>query len=304
MKQLVILSGKGGTGKTSLSAALAQLAAAEMNVTLVDADADAANLALLLDAHGGERHEFIGGKIAVIDPVLCKGCGECVEICRFDALELGVPTKVIELACEGCGSCSAICPVEAIRMEDVVAGHWTVSDSSAGRLFHARLVAGMENSGKLVSELRRRAADEAKESGGDLILIDGPPGIGCPVHAAVTGADLALLVTEPSLSALHDLERALDTVAGFGIPARVVLNKVDLSPPLAERVREFCRQRDLSILGEIPFLEEIQIAVEAGKSMTHVEDAELQAQLKAVWISLKSLTTDTSGEDRILLKKQ
>ena len=189
-------------------------------------------------------------------------------------------------------------------MQDVVAGHWTNSATSAGTLFHARLAAGMENSGKLVSELRRQAATHAKASGGELILIDGPPGIGCPVHASVTGANLALLVTEPSLSALHDLERALDTVAGFGIPARVVLNKADLSSSMAELVREFCRQRNLPMLGEIPFLEEIQEAVEAGQAMTSVENEELQAKLKTIWLGLKNLLGKDRVEESTLFEKQ
>ncbi|MBC8366005.1 4Fe-4S binding protein, partial [bacterium] len=164
MKQLVVLSGKGGTGKTSLSAALANLAAKELNLVLVDADADAANLALLLDAPKGEHHDFIGGKIAVIDPLVCKGCGQCIEVCRFDALEPGVPTKVNRIACEGCGSCSAICPIDAISMELTVSGHWIVSPCSVGNLFHARLYAGMENTGKFVSELRRQARQHAQDS--------------------------------------------------------------------------------------------------------------------------------------------
>ena len=302
MKQLVILSGKGGTGKTSLSAALAELAAAEMRLVMVDADADAANLALLLDVHGGKVHDFYGGQVPIIDEKVCLGCGECVDVCRFDALMPGLPPTVLTVACEGCAACHYACPKQAIRMEPVLGGHWTESESAAGPLFSARLGAGHENSGKLVSELRRQAARRAKEVDADLILIDGPPGIGCPVHAAITGADLALLVTEPSLSALHDMERALGTVVGFGIPALVVLNKTDLSESLARRVRDFCRERDIPLLREIPFLEEIQLAVEQGRPMTHVPHEALQVMLHEIWIALQSVLFDSMTEQ--LLEKQ
>ena len=252
---------------------------------------------VMLRSWNGGKHLLVD--VAVIDPLICKGCGECLGVCRFDALEAAVPTRVIALACEGCGSCSAACPVDAIKMEDVAGGHWTSSLTSVGTLFHARLFAGMENSGKLVSELRRQAMSFAGESGGELVLIDGPPGIGCPVHAAVTGADLALLVTEPSFSALHDLERALGTVAGFGIPAQVVLNKADLSPPLAVGVREFCQNRNIPLLGEIPFLEEIQEAVETGLPMTSVENLDLQGRLKSIWVALQNLLAEDTAEDAV-----
>jgi MinD superfamily P-loop ATPase len=208
MKQLVILSGKGGTGKTTVAAALAHLASEETTVVMADADVDAANLELLLSPQVQETHDFAGGKLAIIDPDLCIACDICAEVCRFEAIIPGDDTyRVDDIGCEGCASCFYQCPTEAIRMEEHRDGQWFRSDTRLGPLFHAHLFAARENSGKLVTLVKQKARLLALDEGRELLIVDGPPGIGCPVIAASTGADLALLVVEPTISGIHDLER-------------------------------------------------------------------------------------------------
>ena len=202
MNRLVVLSGKGGTGKTTVTAALAHLASAGGPLVLVDADVDAANLELLLGGAREEEHPFTSGEVAVIDPMSCAGCGLCAEACRFEAIRSGEPCRVDPIACEGCRACSYLCPNEAIEMKPQQAGSWYRSVTRFGPLFHARLLPGRENSGKLASAVRDAGVRGAEESGIELVLLDGPPGIGCPVIAASSGATLALLVAEPTVSGL------------------------------------------------------------------------------------------------------
>ena len=229
MKQLVILSGKGGTGKTSVAAALAHLASQDLPIVLVDADVDAANLDLVLDPTRLEEHVFMGGQVAVIDPDKCQPCGICYDVCRFDAIIPGDDTyRVDPLACEGCDSCVHQCPEGAIHTEEQQAGLWFRSDTRFGPLFHAHLFAAQENSGKLVTMVKQQARLLALDGGYNLVIVDGPPGIGCPVISAVSGADLALIVTEPTVAGAHDLERVLKTTRHFGVRALVCINKADL----------------------------------------------------------------------------
>ncbi|MGC8787255.1 MAG: ATP-binding protein, partial [Anaerolineae bacterium] len=230
MKQLVILSGKGGTGKTTVAAALADLASQEVPIVMADADVDAANLELLLAPTKLEEHDFMGGELAVIEPAACIACGRCAEVCRFDAVMHHNGLYVVDaLACEGCASCFYQCPTSAIHMEEKRAGQWYRSQTRLGPLFHARLFAGQENSGKLVTLVRQKALLWARDNGAYLLLIDGPPGIGCPVIAASTGVDIALVVTEPTIAGVHDLERVLSTTTHFRVPALVLINKADLN---------------------------------------------------------------------------
>jgi MinD superfamily P-loop ATPase len=223
-RQLVVLSGKGGTGKTSLVAALAALTT---NKVLADCDVDAADLHLILDPQRRDRESFVSGKEARIIPERCSACGECMGGCRFGAIHLATSSSgrsvyaVDPAACEGCGLCAKVCTSGAVEMAPAERGEWFVSDTRQGPLVHARLNIGGMNSGKLVTLVRNQALALAEEMGADLLLVDGPPGIGCPVIASVTGADLVLAVTEPTVSGAHDLERAADLVQGFGLPLAV-----------------------------------------------------------------------------------
>jgi len=275
MKQLVVLSGKGGTGKTSFTAALARLAS---RVVVADADVDAPNLHLLLRARGerGEPREFPGGYEAILDPAACTGCGECARLCRFAAISLvggedGVERpRFDEFACEGCGLCARICPPEAIRMERRIAGTIRLLDTEVGPLVHARLKVAEENSGKLVSEVRRLAIEVAREEARELILVDGPPGVGCPAIASLSGADATLLVTEPTPAGLHDLGRVVQLAAHFHIPSAVVLNKADLYPPWEKELRSFCDELGLAYLGSVPYSPSFHAAARAGRSVVEM----------------------------------
>jgi len=288
LKQLVVLSGKGGTGKTTVTASLAVLAARDLDLVLVDADCEAANLGLLLEPELLEREEFHGGETASIDAGLCSACGLCRELCRFDAVKLSDGAYSIEASsCEGCRACFYACPEEAIAMSPRLSGHLTLSRTDHGPLHDARLLPAGENSGKTVSELRGRA--QAAAGDGTLILIDGPPGIGCPAIAASRGCDLALLVAEPTLSSLSDMERSLEAARHFGVPARVFLNKADLNSRVAQQLREACAARDIPVIGELPFSSEVQLAVEAGRPLPLSASPDLTESLTRCWAELREV---------------
>jgi MinD superfamily P-loop ATPase len=292
MKQLVILSGKGGTGKTSVAAAFAHLAAAgpdPLRAVLADADVDAANLELVLSPDVLEKQEFIGGKAAVIEREKCVGCGICRDVCRFDAVSAnGGIYEVDPIACEGCAVCFYRCPEEAIRMEEQLAGHWLRSDSRYGPLFHAELRPAQENSGKLVTLLKQQARLLARDERYDLLIVDGPPGIGCPVISAAAGADLVLVVSEPTAAGIHDMERVLATAGHFGVPALVCVNKADLYPEGAARIEEFCRNRGIEMAGRIPFDVVVTEAMVHGQPVTAYQpDGEVAQALRAVWAGVR-----------------
>ncbi len=287
MKQLVVLSGKGGTGKTTVTAALAHLASQEMSVVLADADVDAANLELVLAPQKRETHDFMGGQIAIIDAESCIGCGICAEVCRFEAVIAGDTYRVDPLACEGCAACFYQCPVQAIRMEEQHAGEWYRSDTRFGPLFHAHLFAGQENSGKLVTMVKQQARLLALDTGAELVLVDGPPGIGCPVISASAGADLALLVVEPTVSGVHDLERVLATTDHFGVPAMVAVNKADLNPAHTERIAAFCAEREIPLVGRIPYDTVVTRAMVNGQPVTAFDDGAVAQALRDLWGRVK-----------------
>jgi len=252
MKQILIISGKGGTGKTMLSGCFSVLAE---NKIIVDADVDAANLHLLLHPQIKEEYEFIGGKIAKIDKDKCVECGTCREVCRFEAISEDFIINPV--FCEGCTICSYFCDVEAIILEDRISGKYFISETKYGPLVHARLGIAQENSGKLVAKLREIAKEMAEKENRDYVIIDGPPGVGCPVMASMTGVDLVIAVTEPTLSGLHDLERVIDLSKHFKVPVKVVINKFDLNASMSSQIESTLKEKGVEVIGKIPFSEDI-----------------------------------------------
>ena len=288
MNQLVILSGKGGTGKTSLAAAFAHLAhegPAALSAVLADADVDAANLELVLHPTRLETHDFSGGAVGVIDPQRCQLCGTCEQVCRFDAIIPGNETFTIDpIACDGCAACVYQCPEEAIHMEPQAAGRWYRSESRYGQLFHADLYPAQENSGKLVTLVKQNARLLALDTACQVVIVDGPPGIGCPVIAAAAGADLALVVTEPSLAGIHDLMRALETTNHFHIPALVLINKADIYPEGTAQIEALCAALDVEIIGSIPFDPAVTTAMINGEPVTaYSPEAPASQAMRAAW---------------------
>ena len=291
MKQMVILSGKGGTGKTTVAAALAHLMSQRYSMILADADVDAPNLGLILDPENERSEAFFGGVRASIDADLCIGCGTCEEVCRFEAV---VPQDgvyaVIPVKCEGCATCFYQCPADAIRLDECLSGHWHRSQTRFGPFVHALLCAGEENSGKLVAQVREQANSWAEEVGADWVLIDGSPGIGCPVIAAVTGVDLALLVSEPTVSGVHDLERVFGVTEHFGVPALVCINKSDINPELTEQIETYCAERHVPVVAKIPYDEIVITAMRQRKALTELPDNPVGDQMRALWTQLEHLT--------------
>ncbi|MHB0857081.1 MAG: ATP-binding protein [Anaerolineae bacterium] len=292
MRQIVVVSGKGGTGKTSLVAALAHLQARREPLMLVDADVDASNLGLVLAPQVIEEHTFLASSKARVDAERCTGCGACLEACRFDAIHAGqngaLPQAMVveDIACEGCAACSYACPEQVIRMYDTPSGCWYRSDTRFGPLLHARLYAGEGNSGKLVTTLRQHAISIATEQHLGVVLIDGSPGIGCPVIAAASGADMALLVTEPTSSGAHDLERILQTTQHFCIPAMVCINKADIHPGWRDQVRHFCSHAGIPIAAEFPYDEAFAQAMIQGQAVTELEGSTLLPPMETLWQEL------------------
>jgi MinD superfamily P-loop ATPase len=285
MKQLVILSGKGGTGKTSVAAAFAHLASNGSKAILADADVDAANLELLLSPKVLESHEFGGGKVAVIEEASCDGCGICVDVCRFDAVhETDGVFQVDPIACDGCAACVYQCPAQSIHMQPQMAGHWYRSTSRFGPMFHAALRPAQENSGKLVTMVKQQARLLAMDESYDLVLVDGPPGIGCPVISAVSGANLALIVAEPTASGTHDMRRALETTAHFNVPAMVCINKSDLYRQGTEEIEAYCHKEGIPVAGKVPFDPSVTEAIVHGQPVTVFKPkAPASAALRDLW---------------------
>jgi len=277
VKEVVILSGKGGTGKTSLVGSFAALAQSKV---LADCDVDAADLHLLLNPSLKEDHEFWSGQIAVIDEEKCNECSLCQDVCRFGAIH---EFQVESVSCEGCGFCYQVCPAEAISMREQLSGNWFISDTRYGPLVHARLGIAQENSGKLVALVRQKARQIAEKQGLDYIIIDGPPGIGCPVISSLTGASLALLVTEPTLSGMHDLVRVLDVCRYFGIPASVCINKYDLNDDNAREIESYCLNQEVKVVSKIPFDNIFTEALMQGQPVVEYSQSEVTNEIKSLW---------------------
>ncbi len=291
MKQIVILSGKGGTGKTSICAAFAHLCATETDKTssvFVDADVDAANLSLVLEPSKSLLNEFWGGSLAVIDSALCSNCGACSKVCRYDAIFPNPQNSQVQwidpVACDGCAACVYACPEGAIQMVQQQEGNWFQSQTSFGPLFHAELFAGKENSGKLVTLIKQQGRLHAEDTHSKLMIIDGPPGIGCPVISACAGADLGLIITEPSQAGFHDLRRILNTLHHFKIPTVVCINKADIYLEGTAAIREYAAAEGVAQLDDIPYDENIPKAMINGKPITLMfPDSPASKSIRAVW---------------------
>ncbi|MBN1675191.1 MAG: P-loop NTPase [Kiritimatiellae bacterium] len=291
-KEITIISGKGGTGKTTVAAALAHLA---RNKILADNDVDAADLHLLLAPTVREGHDFVGGTKAEVDAAMCVGCGRCAEACHFHAIGFDGPAndavgktyRINPLMCEGCGLCPLVCPAGAIRSEKNVTGCWFVSGTDCGPMVHARLGIAEENSGRLVTQVRNRAGQLAEELKQELILGDGPPGTGCPVIASVSGTDLVLIVTEPTVSGVHDMERVMQLAAHFGVPALVVINKADLNSTQAQRIEAIAGQHRSRVIGRIPFDRAVNDALMAGKTVIAYGESPARDAIRAMWTNLQ-----------------
>lgn len=297
MKEILILSGKGGTGKTSLTSGLADLVSRDgefSRVVFADADVDAANLELVLSPQRLSSHQFWGGALADIDQQTCDGCGICQDVCRFDAVLFEDGSYSVDpVACEGCAACYYQCPEGAISMHDQQVGEWYHSRTRNGELFHANLRPSQENSGKLVARVKEQARERAEELEADLLLVDGPPGIGCPVISAVSGADLAVIVTEPTAAGIHDLKRVLETTEHFGVATVVVINKSDIYPRAAEDIARYCDSREIRLIGKIPFDQTVPQAMVSGQSVTAYQpDAPASRSVQEIWERIKEYLED------------
>ena len=277
MKEIVVLSGKGGTGKTSIVASFAALAQSKV---LADCDVDAADLYLLLEPKVKEEKEFWSGQVAFINEEKCTECGLCQELCRFGAIK---DFKVDPVSCEGCGFCYQVCPVDAITMKDSMSGHSFISETKYGYLCHARLGIAQENSGKLVALVRQNAKLIAERDNLDYIITDGPPGIGCPVISSLSGASMALLVTEPTLSGIHDLERVIGVCRHFGVPVLVCVNKYDLNEQNTYRIESYCGSEGIEVIARISFDNVVTEAIVKGLPVVEYSDTKVTQQIKDLW---------------------
>ena len=283
MKQIVVISGKGGTGKTVITGAFAALA---KNKVMADCDVDAADLHLLLKPEIKERHIFKSGVTAVIDKNKCTKCGKCIEVCRFSAVDKDF--IIDPISCEGCAFCKFICPADAVKMEENKTGEWFISETRFGPLVHARLDIAEENSGKLVSLVRQKAKEVAEKKNCDWIIIDGAPGIGCPVIASITGADCALVITEPTLSGLHDAERVIGVARHFKIPVKFVINKYDLNTDMSEKIGGYCKNNDIPLIGKIGFDKSVVKAMTEEKTIMEYSPCKVREEISIIWDKLKN----------------
>lgn len=267
IKEIVIISGKGGTGKTTVTASLAAILPDKI---VVDADVDAANLHLLMELRHTEVTDFIGKPVAHIDPDKCTTCDLCRELCRFQAVRTGEDYYTVDpFACDGCGLCRIACPVGAVEMKAQTAGQWFNSQTDFGRFVHARLIPGAESSGELVTVVKQQAKQAAVENNIDTVLIDAPPGIGCPVIAAISGAFLAIIVTEPTYSAAGDMERVIELTTHFGVKSSIVINRCDINPANTRRIENFAREKGIPVIAVIPHSECIMEEIAMSRPPVH-----------------------------------
>lgn len=289
MKELVILSGKGGTGKTSLTASFASLAE---NIVIADCDVDAADLHLVLAPEVEYREVFTSGNEAIIRTEDCSACGTCMEYCQFDAIrhdEINDIYSVDPTACEGCGVCAYFCPEQCVDFPERRCGEWFISATRVGPMVHAHLGIAAENSGKLVTKVRTEAREVAEAQQADLLLVDGPPGIGCPVIASITGSDYVVLVTEPSQSGKHDIERVLKLTRHFGITTAVCVNKWDINPELSQQIEQLAIDSGATFLGKVRYDKVVSHAQLAEKTIVEMGESKISEDIQAVWKNIQLL---------------
>ncbi|MBA7516944.1 Ion-translocating oxidoreductase complex subunit B [subsurface metagenome] len=287
MKEIVVISGKGGTGKTSITASFAYLGGKD--IVVADCDVDAADMHLLMKPDFSKSEDFYSGEIAIINQDICTACEECADVCRFDAIPVINNQYIVQpLDCEGCGYCARICPVEAIKMEVQNVGRWYISNTRIGNiLVHAKLGIGAENSGKLVAKVKNEAKQIAKENNKDFIIIDGSPGIGCPVVSSLSGANFVVLVTEPTVSGLHDLKRVYELVKKFNIKAGCIINKSDINPQVSGEIEEFLKKENIIHFSNLPYDGAFTNAMINGQTIVEYGQNNLTAILTDSWNMIK-----------------
>lgn len=287
MKEIVVISGKGGTGKTSLTASFAQLEG--RNAVVADCDVDAADMHLLLQPDYEFSDEFYSGELAYIEQANCTRCGKCAKVCRFDAIALTNRKFVVDpFSCEGCGYCARICPTNTIINKKRLAGDWYISNIKTGStMVHARLRIGADNSGKLVAKVKSEAKDIAFEERKNLILVDGPPGIGCPVVSSLSGADFAVLITEPSVSGIHDLKRIYQLIKQFNIQAGCIINKADINTTISTEIVDFLNKENILHISNISYDENFTKAMTLGKTVVEYSDGQLSKTIEDSWKKIK-----------------
>lgn len=292
MKEIVIISGKGGTGKTSITASFAFLGGKD--VVVADCDVDAADMHLLMQPDFANSEDFYSGETAVINQSLCSKCGKCKDVCRFNAVPIVNEQYIInELNCEGCGYCEKVCPEEAISMVEQKVGKVHISTTKIGnKMVHAELGIGADNSGKLVAKVKKEAKLLAEKTNKNFIIIDGSPGVGCPVVSSLSGANFVLLVTEPTVSGLHDLERVYQLVKKFNIKAGCIINKADLNTNVAKEVENFLKKENIAHIANFPYDETFTKAMTVGQTIVEYGESDLKNNVIKSWHTVKELVTN------------
>lgn len=288
MKEIVVISGKGGTGKTSLTASFAELAGE--NAVVADCDVDAADMHLLLEPDFAKSEDFYSGYIAKINQDECIQCGKCSYVCRFDAIPVVREKYIVDpIACEGCGYCAIVCPTDAIDMNDAYSGKLFISETKGGSpMVHARLGIGSDNSGKLVTKVKNEAKEIAVKENKDFIIVDGSPGIGCPVVSSLSGADFVVLVTEPSVSGFHDLKRVYELLKTFHLKAGCIINKSDLNSEITDDIKRFLEEESIIHLADLPYDENFTKAMTNGKTIVDYDSGELKEKIINIWKNISN----------------